>query len=567
MAKGIVLSTAGALLCTALGYFAHAFYTHRRKINELRKQGVPMPEGWSWVFGHLLVLQKYVDKIPPDAAVAWAMRDLCQEFADTEVFLMDIWPVYPALYTLFGPTATSQVCNKHNLPKGATLANAMNPVTGGPSMITMNGEEWKFWRSLFNPGFSTGAMLNNVPHIVDSMLIFHHKLAEQVGKGIFSLDDLATKLTMEVILKVTLDDDSNYQRSPHILPTALGRILDWHSFWDPRVLMNPLRPIVQWYNGRLINNYLRKALDNRFQETKNAMRSDAVDEKPKSIKSVTSLALETYLASDRGIQRDVLDEGFAQYAASQIRLFLFAGTDTTASTLVYTYHLLAKHPAWREKLRREHDEVFGRDPTRAADQLKANPSLLNACPLTLAVIKETLRLYTPAGTMRAPSPSGTPGGATITDLRGATHPVDGIAGANVLHHALHLNPRVWARADEFLPDRFLAAPGHPLHQPDPAAFRPFEQGPRNCIGQTLVLNELRVALVLTCRDFDVRDAYAEFDAQRERNLGVWARGKRRVFGEPVRTVHGDRAYQTDSGGLHPVDGYPCYVSWAKDGGA
>lgn len=52
-----------------------------------------MPQEWSWITGHLLVLQKYVDKIPPDAAVAFAMRDLCEEFADTELFLVDFWPV------------------------------------------------------------------------------------------------------------------------------------------------------------------------------------------------------------------------------------------------------------------------------------------------------------------------------------------------------------------------------------------------------------------------------------------------------------------------------------------
>lgn len=163
-----------------------------------------MPKEWSWITGHLLVLQKYVDGIPPDAAVAFAMRDLSQEYADTELFLVDFWPVYPALFTVFGPGAIDKICNKYNLPKTITGAKSMNPVTGGPSLISMNGDEWKYWRSLFNPGFSTGAMLNNVPHIVDSVLVFREKLIESIGKGMFSLDEFTTKLTMEVILKVTL---------------------------------------------------------------------------------------------------------------------------------------------------------------------------------------------------------------------------------------------------------------------------------------------------------------------------------------------------------------------------
>jgi cytochrome P450 len=163
-----------------------------------------MPKEWSWIFGHLMVLQKYVDGIPPDAAVAFAMRDLAQEFTDTEVFLMDFWPVYPPLFTVFGPESVSQVCQKYNLPKTAIARKFMKPVAGGDNLVAMNGDEWKYWRSLFNPGFSTGAMLNNVPHIVDSVLVFREKLVEMVGKGIFSLDEFTTKLTQEIILKVTL---------------------------------------------------------------------------------------------------------------------------------------------------------------------------------------------------------------------------------------------------------------------------------------------------------------------------------------------------------------------------
>ncbi|KAK7738318.1 hypothetical protein SLS53_006126 [Cytospora paraplurivora] len=457
----------------------------------------------AWITGHLLVLQKYVDGIPADAAVAFAMRDLCEEFADTELFLMDFWPVYPPLFTVFGPEPINQICNKYNLPKTAVASRFMQPVTGGPNLITMNGDEWKYWRSLFNPGFSTGAMLNNVPHIVDSVLVFRKKLIRMIGKGMFSLDELTTKLTMEIILKVTL----------------------------------------------------------RFQETKaaHAVDADGVQGTPKAIKSVTTLALEAYMAETPEVnilQHERLDERFAHYATCQIRLFLFAGTDTTASIMVYVYHMLAKHPEWLRKLRDEHDEVFGRDPDVAARVLKESPHLLNNCKFTVAFIKEVLRIYGPAGTMR----SGLPG-FTVTDHQGNEQPMD-YAGANILHQALHVNPRVWPRAKEFLPERFLVGPGDDLH-PDPAAYRPFEQGPRNCIGQTLVWNELRVAVILTCRDLEIRDSYDDYDAKRESELSIVEKMKRTLFGHPIKTVHGERAYQTDSGGLHPANGYPCYVKWAK----
>lgn len=326
--------------------------------------------------------------------------------------------------------------------------------------------------------------------------------------------------------------------------------------------MHPLRPLVQWYYGRIVNNYVREVLARRFREIKAAHAAEASGKqaRSKATKSVTTLALEAYMAENLKVdtlRNEKLDEKFAHYAASQIRLFLFAGTDTTSSMMVYIYHMLAKHPEWLRKLRDEHDEVFGKDPDAAASVLKDNPSLLNNCKLTVAVIKEVLRIYAPAGTVRSGSP-----GVTVTDLQGNEQPMDYV-GANILHQALHVNPRVWPRAKEFLPERFLVGPEDELH-PDPAAFRPFEQGPRNCIGQTLVWNELRVAVILTCRDLEIRDAYDDFDAKMESELGVVEKTKRALFGQSVKTIHGERAYQTDSGGLHPANGYPCYITWAKD---
>ncbi|KAK8085849.1 hypothetical protein PG997_007120 [Apiospora hydei] len=538
MSWSIVFSTAGILLGTFFGYILTVSYNHRRRINGLRKRCVPMPEGWSWVTGHLLVLQKYLDRLPPNAAVTSATREMCGElFPDTEMCLIDLWPFYPPHFIVFNPEAIIQVCNKDNLPKLAFMSRLMRQVTGGPDLLSMDGEEWKHCRSLFNPGFSTGAMSNNVPHIVDSMLVFRQKLIGMIGQG---------------------GDDSNYQRSPNALMTALKRILEWHSFWDPRILLHPLRPMVQAYHGYLIDTYIRKLLDRQYLEAKHAELAKGLDEDPKSIKSVTALALETYLRdTNPAPQKDGLDEGFAHMLASQIRLFLFAGTDSTSTVLVYLYHMLAKHPDALARLRKEHDEVFGPDPGDAADLLKEKPSLLSSCKFTLAFIKETLRLYSPAGTMRA----GLPGG-TITDLRGHAHPLDDI-GIHVLHQALHVNPRIWPRPHEFLPERFLVGPGHELY-PSPAAYRPFEQGPKNCLGLTLVHNELRIALILTCRDLTITDAYDELDVKTKNDVGALAKLKRQLLGaaDRPRTVCGERAYQTDAPGGHPIDGYPCRVEWA-----
>ena len=308
-----------------------------------------------------------------------------------------------------------------------------------------------------------------------------------------------------------------------------------------------------------MNNYIRNELNKRFAELKQEKLGNEKLEKSKRAKSVIALALESYVDENKDkdlMQMSELEEHFAQYATYQIRLFLFAGNDTTSSSIVYVYHLLSKHPDTLAKLRQEHEEVFGNDPSHAAFLLKEKPAVLNQCKYTLAVIKETLRLYSPAATMRAGRP-----GISVTDRHGNTYPMDHV-GATILHPAVHSNPRVWPRPDEFLPERFLVESDHELY-PNSNAYRPFEQGPRNCIGQTLVYNEMRIVMVMTARVFDIKPAYDEWDAMKKKEMGLFANIKRSIMGSPVTTVHGDRAYQTEKAGTHPADGYPCHVSIAK----
>ncbi|KAL4808550.1 cytochrome P450 [Aspergillus unguis] len=549
-----VAVTLAVPLLTAIAYGLYCGFQHRRKINGLRKQGIRMPEDWSWITGHLLSLQKYVNRLPSDANILLAVHELTKDYADTEVFLVDTWPASPAMYMIYDPDTAVQVSIKYNLPKPASFQNQLKPITGGPSMVSINDAEWKKWRSIFNPGFSTGNMLDHVSAVVDSVQVFCDVLRERAGEGILKLDDLTTRLTMEVILRVTLDMDSGYQRSDNELVSALNTITAWHSFWDPRILSNPLRPLVQKYYGRVLERCIRKELDLRFAE----MQQDRLKEtKSKRAKSVIALALEAYLADQdqKETGSDKLDDVFAQYATYQIRLFLFAGNDTTSSSIVYVYHMLSKHPDALIKLRQEHDAVFGTDITTAASLIKSNPALLNQCPYTLAVIKETLRLFPPASTARQGLE-----GTNLTDRHGNIYPLDRTIGAEIIHPAIQKNPRLWPRAEEFLPERWLVEPGHELH-PCPAAWRPFEQGPRNCIGQTLVYNEMRIVLVLTARTFNIQPAYDEWDALKLQTEGLVPKLARWLGLEnPLKTVHGERAYQTDKAGTHPADGYPCRVT-------
>lgn len=519
-----------------------------------------MPK-WNWWTGHLLVLKDNLDRLPADANVYYAMQDLVlNQYADTEIFLMDYWPIHEPLLMISSPEIAAQVSNKYNLQKPHDSSKSFAPIVGGDSLISMNGEDWKTWRGLFSPGFSANHMMDLVPTIVDSVEIFCELLRERAGAGVFSLSGMTMRLTMEIITKVTLDSDLDNQRTEHPYAHALNTVVAWHSFWDPRIVLNPARPFVQRYYSNIVYSFIRGELEKRFKEMKRERLASAPNPS-KRAKSVIALALDAYITQHKeieGLEKLFLGDNFAQLAVNQIRLFVFAGNDSTSSTIDYTYHLLSKHPEIMTRLREEHDKIFGPIANTAA-LLKNQPALLNQCTYTLAVIKEVMRLYPPSSSLREGRP-----GISVTDNKGNTYPTEGL-GVTLMHYFIHRNTRFWPRASEFLPERWLAEPDHELYvSQGNGSYRPFELGPRNCIAHNLVYNELRIILILTARMFDFSPAYEEWDLVQRQNEGLFKRMIRGLgFGkEKCKTVNGERAYQTSLAGSHPADGYPCRVSIA-----
>lgn len=64
-------------------------------------------------------------------------------------------------------------------------------------------------------------------------------------------------------------------------------------------------------------------------------------------------------------------------------------------------------------------------------------------------------------------------------------------------HTIHHDPSVYLDPMSFKPERWLAGP-----LPSRNAWRPFDLGPRACMGREVAMDEMRAVLLLTARWFD-----------------------------------------------------------------
>ncbi len=166
----------------------------------------------------------------------------------------------------------------------------------------------------------------------------------------------------------------------------------------------------------------------------------------------------------------------------QTMTLLFAGHDTTTSTISFLFYELARHPAALRRLLDEQDEVLqGRAPTVA--------ELTSGLPQLEMALDETLRLYPAAwvGPRKA---------LETFEFGGCTVPAGSYV--NYSSWASHRLPDVWAEPEAFVPERF--APEQKAKLPK-GAYIPFGGGSRICIGMRFGQLEIKTIATLLLQRF------------------------------------------------------------------
>lgn len=417
------------------------------------------------------------------------LSDAAGEFGDVVRFAMGP----KTIYFFNHPQHAKHILadNAANYHKGMGLEQAKRRILGD-GLLTSEGETWRQERRALSPAFRRERIAGFADVVTDAGGTLVQRLGARVNNGTVDLVSEMTSLTMNVLGKTLLDADLTPLR---MLGPAFDVAQDQAMFEMVTLGALPLwLPLPRNFRfrsaRRQLDDAVRALLATRDRDRDGARGSD----------DVISLLLAAY-----GPERD----SGARWRGLRDELvtILLAGHETTASTLSWTWYLLAAHPEAAAAVQAEAVSVLGERTPGFED--------LTRLPYTTMVIQEAMRLYPPVW--------GLPRKALAADE------IDGYripAGADVMvcPYTLHRNPRFWPDPDRFDPERFASSGPPPAHR---YAYIPFGAGPRVCVGSHLGMMEAVLVTAMVARRFRFELAGAE--PRPEPNLSLRVHG-----GLPVR---------------------------------
>ncbi|KAH8901898.1 cytochrome P450 [Coniochaeta sp. PMI_546] len=461
----------------------------------------------SLMWGHMKALHEISLRGPPGQHFDDTILVIHEFLGRPPAFVIDLRPVSYPILVVANHEVAEQVSRVSSLFPWSVTKSPTNHVhdqlIGKDSMNTKEGEEWKVLRKKFNPGFAHQHLMTLLPLIMNKTWQFMEHLDRYAKTGEeFPLGELLTNLTFDIIGVVSLDVDFGAQldktHQSEFIQVYQQLVAAFEGQDNP--FPDPIGSFRRWRLSRDMDRLLTEMVKRKLSEHK---RLDS-KHKSRSVVALASRNSETTTPDSLGLIVD------------QVKSFIFAGHDTTSILLQWAFYQLSRNPRVLKAIRSELDDIFGPDPdpTVVRDKLLlGGDDVMARLVYTSAVIKETLRLNPPAGSARYSKP----GTGFKLRMPGNNREID--ADGLVLYMCQNLiqrDPAVYGKtADDFVPERWLGntdtsmktndelAPGEKSGaKVPPSAWRPFERGPRNCIGQELANIEARVILACAVRRYD-----------------------------------------------------------------
>lgn len=396
--------------------------------------------------------------------------------------------------------------------------------------------------SIVSPAFAPANGKNMAGMVADEVMHFQDALTKCAESGeAFSMYEMASRLLFDVTSRTMFSYSLNAQTSGNQYLRDFKEVM--RLVLIERETWNPVRRFWAIWKRKGIKRAMDTYIEERIRERFKALQEEDINVTKKQGLSILDLILRDRLEEAREMSRKsskALDRDFMKLAVTNIKGLLFGGQGTTSDTLSFIYLLLSSHPDALQQLRAEHDCVFGPDATNVRSILQESPHKLNELEYTTAVINETLRMFPVGFSLRTDDASG-----NLT-YNGRQYPTPSHMIAP-LAHTMHYNPEIFPNPSKFEPERFLRE--NPVLR---NAWRPFERGSRACLGQSLAIDELRIILLMTVRDFDFKGADIK------PNL------KPRCEWTDLDLKLGDQVFQEFGFEARPRDGMPMRVSKRSD---
>jgi len=245
-------------------------------------------------------------------------------------------------------------------------------------------------------------------------------------------------------------------------------------------------------NSERLNKAVREVVQRRLDEQLKMEQEKSSSDGPATSTPAPKDLLDYLVLKDDDGNRMPFD-----YIFGNVRMFFFAGHETTAGTLANGLWQLATHPEQQQQLQAEVDELYdGLEKNDTSASSFPTHKQLNQLRYLDAVARECLRMYSPAIVGRTSTEP-----ILLTARNGRTYNFP--AGSNffVLPFIGHMCEAYWENATEFSPERFLASNGAGTKSGD---WIPFSVGARNCVGQPMAVAELKCLLAHIFRNYTIR---------------------------------------------------------------
>lgn len=355
------------------------------------------------------------------------------------------------------PEHIQHVLVKHPEKYVKGLSHEKLRVAIGNGILTLEGEKWYRQRKLMQPTYTPKNIKGFATIMTDESQSLIGRWQNQLpAERVVDINQEMTRVTMKVISRTMfgLDMDENFRDAARALIT----LLEYTSASTNSLIDVPL--------------VIPTAGNRRLKQAKQVLREFLMG----VIQTRRTNGLSDDLLSMLMSSRD--EETGNMMTDAQLHdealITFFAGHETTASLLTWTWYLLSKTPEVEAKLHAELVTVLnGRTPT--LDDL---PNL----PYTRMILDEALRLYSPVPLLARDA-------VEDDELAGYHIPKGTMVVA--MPYATHRHPEFWQKPLEFYPEHFEAAA---VAQRPRYAYFPFGSGQRICIG--LHFAHMEAALIL-----------------------------------------------------------------------